>query len=181
MTREEWANTEAEEEPTEIVDTDDIETFRQALAEAKAKAEDNLAGWQRTQADFINYKRRSEQEKEEIGDFAKAVLALNLLPVLDDFKRALGSIPPRLQNQEWVDGVRLIERKLQSTLEAQGLSEIKALGEPFDPNFHEAVMQAKGKEGMVIQEVQKGYKFHDRVIQPAKVMVGNGEEDTKEE
>jgi len=181
MTREEWANTEAEEEPTEIVDTDDIETFRQALAEAKAKAEDNLVGWQRTQADFINYKRRSEQEKEDIGDFAKAGLVLNLLPVLDDFKRALGSIPPRLRNQGWVDGVRLIERKLQSILEAQGLSEIKALGEPFDPNFHEAVMQAEGKEGIVVGEAQRGYTFNERVIQPAKVIVGNGEEDTKEE
>jgi len=179
MTREEWAN--AEGEPAEATETEDTEALKQALAEAKAKAEDNLAGWQRTQADFINYKRRSEQEKAEIGDFAKAALVLNLLPVLDDFKRALASVPPRLRSQGWVDGIRLIERKLQSTLQAQGLSEIKALGEPFDPNFHEAVMQAKGKEGIVVEEIQKGYKFHDRVIQPAKVIVGNGEEDNKEE
>ncbi|GAG77783.1 unnamed protein product, partial [marine sediment metagenome] len=66
---------------------------------------------------------------------------------------------------------------LQTTLEAQGLSEIKATGEPFDPHLHEAVRQDKGKEGVVIEEVQKGYKFHDRVIRPTKVVVGNGEEE----
>ena len=76
-----------------------------------------------------------------------------------------------------MDGIKLIERKLRATLEAQGLSEIKALGEPFDPHFHEAVMQDKGKEGAVVEEVQKGYKFNDRVIRPTKVVVGNGEEE----
>ena len=181
MEREEWANAEAEEEPTDDLRvTEDMESLKQALVEAQAKAKDNLAGWQRTQADFINYKRRNEQEKEEIGDFARAALALNLLPVLDDFERALASIPPRLKNTAWADGIRLIERKLRSTLETQGLSRIEARGEPFDPNLHEAVMQAKGKEGVVLEEVEKGYKFHDRVIRPAKVAVGNGEEDNKE-
>ena len=63
------------------------------------------------------------------------------------------------------------------SLEAQGLSQIKAQGEPFDPKLHEAVMHGKGKEGMVIEELQKGYKFHDRVIRPSKVVVGNGEEE----
>mgnify|MGYP000188546037 CR=1 FL=1 len=81
----------------------------------------------------------------------------------------------------WVDGIRLIERKLRTSLEVQGLSPIKALGEPFDPKFHEAAMHSKGKEGIVIEELQKGYKLHDRVIRPAMVVVGNGEEETKEE
>jgi molecular chaperone GrpE len=67
------------------------------------------------------------------------------------------------------------------TLEAQGLSEIKALSEPFDPYLHDAVRQGKGKEGVVIEEVQKGYKYRDRVIRPTKVVVGNGEEENKEE
>ena len=180
MTGEEWASAEAEEEPTGIGDMANTEALKQALADAMAKAEENLAGWQRAQADFINYKRRNEQEKEEIGDFARAILALDLLPIIDDFERALTSIPPRLHNAGWVNGIRLIERKLRSTLETQGLSRIEARGEPFDPNLHEAVMQAKGKEGVVLEEVEKGYKFHDRVIRPAKVAVGNGEEDNKE-
>jgi len=175
---EEEQNSEAEPEVTEI---EDIETLRQALAEEKAKAEANLAGWQRAQADFVNYKRRSDQEKEEIGKFANSVLVLNLLPILDDLERAFISIPPRLAKLSWVDGIRLIERKLWAIVEAQGVSQIKALGEPFDPRFHEAVRQDKGKEGIVIEEVQKGYQLHDRVIRPTMVVVGNGEEEEKED
>lgn len=160
---------------------EEAEALKQALTEEKAKAEANLAGWQRAQADFINYKRRSEQEKEEIVKFANTALLLNLLPVLDDLERAFAAIPPELADADWVTGIRLIERKLWAVLELQGLSPIKALGEPFDPHLHEALRQEKGKDGIVVEEMQKGYKFHDRVIRPSKVAVGNGEEDKKEE
>jgi len=146
----------------------------------KEKVENYLANWQRAQADFINYKRRAEQEKEEISKFANSILMLNLLPILDDLERAFVSIPPRLAELSWVDGVRLIERKLWATLEAQGLSPIKALGEPFDPKLHEAAMHSKGKEGIVIEELQRGYRLHDRVIRPAMVVGGNGEEEEEE-
>jgi len=170
-------DSQASEVEPEVTEVEDIAALKQSLAEAKATAEANLANWQRTQADFINYKRRTEQEKEEINQFAKATLILALLPALDDLERAFAAIPPRLTKASWVDGIRLIWSKLQATLEAQGLSEIKAAGEPFDPRLHEAVRQDKGKEGVVIEEVQKGYKFHDRVIRPTKVVVGNGEEE----
>jgi len=160
---------------------EDIDSLKQALAEEKAKAEANLANWQRAQADFINYKRRSEQEKEEISQFVNSILMLNLLPILDDLERAFTSIPSSVAKLAWVDGIRLIEHKLRASLEAQGLSQIKALGEPFDPRLHEAVMHGKGKEGIVIEELQKGYKLHDRVIRPARVVVGNGEEERREE
>jgi len=165
------------EENPEATEVENIEALKQALAEEKAKVETNLAGWQRAQADFVNYKRRTEQEKEEISKFANATLILNLLPILDDLERAFTSIPHNLAKLSWVDGIKLIERKLQATIEIQGLSPIKALGEPFDPNLHEAAMHGKGKEGTVIEELQKGYKLHDRVIRPAMVIVGNGEED----
>ena len=168
---------EAEEEVVEA----DIESLKKALAETKAEAEANLAGWQRAQADLINYKRRNEQEKEEIGKFANSVLMLNLLPILDDMERAFASVPSHLAKLSWVEGIRLIKHKLWASLEAQGLSQIKAQGEPFDPNLHEAAMHGKGKEGMVIEELQKGYKLHDRVIRPAMVVVGNGEEEEKED
>jgi len=172
------ASSASKAEP-ETAEVEDVEVLKQALAEETAKAEANLAGWQRAQADFINYKRRSEQEKEESVNFANSLLMLNLLPILDDLERAFASIPTRLAKLSWVDGVKLIERKLRATLEAQGLSPIKALGEPFDPNLHEATRQDKGKEGLVIGEVQKGYKFRDRVIRPSKVVVGNGEEEAE--
>jgi len=175
-------NNEINETPTgeveaEAGEIEDIETLKETLAEVKAKAEANLAGWQRAQADFINYKKRAEQEKQELGKFANSVLILNLLPVLDDFERAFSSLPPKMGKLSWLDGVKLVERKLWAVLQAQGVSPIKAMGESFDPQFHEAVRQDKGKEGIVIEEVQKGYMLEDRVIRPTMVVVGNGEED----
>ena len=161
----------------EFSETDDIELLKQALADEREKSAANLEGWQRAQADFTNYKRRIEQESSDIRQFANSTLILNLLPVLDDFERALNTVPDDLAEQDWTSGVRLIERKINALLEAQGVSPIKALGEPFDPHFHEAVMQDKGKEGLVVQEIQKGYKLHDKVLRPSKVVVGSGEED----
>ena len=175
---EESINSEVEPEVTEA---EDIEILKQTLDEEKKKSEEYLANWQRAQADFINYKRRIEQERGEFNKFANAALILSLLPVLDDLERAFDSIPPSLAKLEWVDGIRLIERKLRSSLEAQGLTQIKALGEPFDPRIHEAVRQDKGQEGMVTEEIQKGYMLGDRVLRPTIVVVGNGEEEEKED
>ncbi len=169
---------EREEEQTtdeESEEEEQPEDPEQALAEVREKTEEYLANWQRAQADFVNYRRRSEQEKEELGKFANTQLILSILPVLDDLERAFDSITPEVAELSWVEGIRLIERKLQAGLEAQGVSQIKAMGEPFDPNFHEAAMHGKGEDGMVVQELQKGYMLHDRVIRPARVVVGNGE------
>lgn len=163
---------------SELAETEDIETLKKDLAEVKATAESNLTGWQRAQADFTNYKQRTDQEKEEAIKYANSLLVLTLLPVLDDLERAFASAPSRLAKLDWVDGIRLIERKFRATLSAQGISPITALGKPFDPYQHEAIRQDNGPEGMVILEVQKGYKLHDRVIRPSQVVVGNGEEET---
>lgn len=153
----------------------DIEALKKALAEEKTKAESYLANWQRAQADFINYKRRTEQDRQETSKFANSILILSLLPVLDDLERALDSVPPRLRKLAWVDGIRLIWRKLQESLKAQGLTPIAAEGESFDPNLHEAAMRGKGREGIVVKELQRGYKLHDRVLRAAVVAVGSGE------
>lgn len=163
--------------PPEVIETESLESLRQALNEEREKSAANLAGWQRAQADFINYKRRTEQENEDVRKFANSTLILNILPVLDDFERALATVPEELAEQDWTNGIRLILRKLSSFLETQGVSVIESVGQPFDPNFHEAVMQAKGKDGIVVEEAQKGYKLHNRVLRPSKVIVGNGEED----
>jgi molecular chaperone GrpE len=177
MMNEQEPEMEFSEVGSEVTEVEDVELLRQALAEEKAKAETNLAGWQRTQADFINYKKRSEREKADLGKYANSELMLKLLPALDDLERALAAIPPRQSKLSWVEGVRLIERKLRTILEGEGLSQIEALGEPFDPHFHEAVMQGKGEEGTVVEEIQKGYRLHDRVIRPSRVVVGSGKED----
>ncbi|MFC1920813.1 nucleotide exchange factor GrpE [Chloroflexota bacterium] len=158
----------------EILESDDIEELKKALAEEKEKAENYLANWQRVQADFVNYKRRSEQEAEERRKFANSALLISVLPILDDLERALASVPPEMEEESWIDGVRLISSKALADLQAQGLSPIQALGEPFDPNLHEAVRQDKGEDGIVIEEVQKGYMFYDRVLRPSRVVVGIG-------
>jgi molecular chaperone GrpE len=133
-----------------------------------------LENWRRAEADFENYKRRIEQERAESAKFAGMSLILNILPVVDDLERAFKSIPEKLAHLTWTEGIRLIHRKLQATLEAQGVTEIQALGETFDPSIHEAVGQIAGKEGKVIEEAQKGYRLHGRVIRPSFVIVGNG-------
>ena len=151
------------------------------LEEEKKKAETYLANWQRAAADFQNYKRRTDQERDELGRLANAALVINILPILDDMERALTSVDARLAGLTWIDGIRLIYRKFQAVLEASGVREIKAEGEDFDPRFHEAVMYGEGEEGKVISEVQKGYMLGDRVIRPAAVVVGQGKKEEGEE
>lgn len=160
-------------EESVAAEAQDVESLKQQLDEEKQKAESYLANWQRAQADFVNYKRRTEQERGEATKFSNAMLILNLLPVVDDLERALNTVPTNLVGLTWFDGLRLIYRKLISILESQGLQRIEAEGKDFDPNLHEAVIHSEGEEGKVIQELQSGYKLHDRVIRPAMVRVGS--------
>jgi len=174
------ASAEAEQA---ALQAEDVASLQKSLAEEKAKAERYLANWQRAQADYINFKKRSEQEKDEVKQFGNAMLIVSLLPVLDDLERALASVSANMAGLTWVDGVRLIYRKLRTILEAQGLAEIKAVGQPFDPKLHEAVLRAPGEEGIVLEELQKGYRLREeRVIRPSMVVVGQGKEqkDTSE-
>ena len=163
-------DSEKESEGQEI--TDDLAS---ALEQEKERADRNLANWQRAQADLSNYKKRVDQEKQDLAKFANAALIGSMLNLVDDFQRARSTIPDSILGMTWVEGLFLIERKLGATLEAAGLSEIKALGEDFDPNLHEAVMHGDGPEGKIVEEFQRGYKLHDRVIRPAMVKVGQGE------
>jgi molecular chaperone GrpE len=148
-----------------------------ALTVAKERAAEYLDRWQRTQADFINYKRRIEQERQEFCSFANADLVRAMLPILDDMDRALAAIPPEYAEHDWVKGVAAVARKFRASLEAQGVKPIEVLGQAFDPHFHEALRQDKGPEGVVIAELQKGYTLNDKLLRCARVVVGSGEED----
>jgi molecular chaperone GrpE len=153
----------------------EVAALKAQVEELRVMAEENLAGWQRTQADFENFRKRVEQEKGDLGDMARAGFVLSLLPFLDDTERALAALPPDEAEAVWVEGIRMIARKLYNILTTQGVSPVKALDEDFDPNYHEAVMQTPGKEGVVLQEFERGYMFNHRVIRFSKVAVGNGE------
>jgi molecular chaperone GrpE len=146
------------------------------LSRARDDAEKYLDNWRRAEADFQNYKRRAEQEKDESRRFGQASLIINLLPILDDFERAFGSLDMNLAGLTWFDGMRLIYRKLWALLENTGVQPIQAEGQTFDPRYHEAVAHADGEEGKVVSEVQRGYMLHDRVLRPAMVVVGNGKD-----
>jgi len=152
----------------------ELERLRQELEAARAQAAEYLDGWQRTQAEFANYRKRQEAEFMERVRLNNAVLIARILPVLDDLERAVQTLPPGLQSLTWVEGVFLIKRKLEVILEAEGLKPIETAGKFFDPLYHEAVTyeDVPGYEdGQIIGEVQRGYMLGDRVIRPALVRV----------
>jgi molecular chaperone GrpE len=156
------------------VDGGDAATLSQQLEQERARSAEYLDNWRRAAADFSNYRKRAEKETGEFAKFANSTLIARLLPVLDDLDRAFQTVPEDLRDLTWVDGVMLISRKLRAILEAEGLKAVEALGKPFDPNFHEAVIHEetdKADEGIVTGELQKGYMLGDRVLRPTMVKV----------
>ncbi len=152
----------------------ELESLKQKLNEAEARAAEYLDGWQRTQAEFINFRRRLERDRQNEYLAMKAEIIKKFLPVLDDLERALQHPPQESDLQAWVNGVELILRKMQAILEAEGVERIEAEGQMFDPNVHEAISheQVDGQEsGRVIAVVQQGYRIGDRLIRPALVRV----------
>ena len=166
---------EAIKTPSRIELAERIESLERDLAEANAKAEEHLYNWQRSAADFSNYKRRTDEERSQLSQFSNAILIGKLLAVLDDFDRALESVPAEAHDA-WIEGIKLVERKLRVVLESEGVTPIDAIGLPFDPNLHEAVAHEETTEhadNEVIGEVQRGYRLHDRVLRPSLVRVAN--------
>jgi molecular chaperone GrpE len=160
---------ELQKQLAEIQSTADV--IQKQLTEAQAQVAEYKDGWQRALADFQNYKRRTDVERDNTYQNAVGNIIKRYLPVLDDMERAMAARPADLA---WGDGIELIYRKLQTILENEGLKRIPAEGQPFDPNFHEAISQepADGVEsGHVIGVVQNGYMLGERVIRPALVRV----------
>ncbi len=123
-----------------------------------------LAGWQRAKADLINYKKEQEAKISEIFKFANEGLIYEILPILDSFELAI--------KHGTDEGTKQLYNQLKGILKNQGLEEIKSIGEKFDPNLHEAVGEVEGGEtGIIAEEIQKGYKFNNKVIRASKVKV----------
>lgn len=146
------------------------------LKSRAAKADENWERLLRTTADFDNFKKRAAREKTEAGQHATAALLQKLLPVLDNFEMALAAAQNAQGDKlaSFQSGVTMIQQQLKGILAGAGLEEIDAAGQPFDPNIHEAVSQlesAKAAEGSVVQQLRKGYKFKDRLLRPATVIV----------
>lgn len=163
------------------------EEYRQLeakLAEANEKAEEYLGLLQRARADFVNYRRRVEQERGEEARNAKAAVIAQILPILDDFERALDSVPVGAGGLPWVQGITLIERSLRSILDAEGVKRIHPLGQDFNPWEHEAVVYEETdayEEGKVIDVLRPGYIMNAKVIRPAQVKVAKARPPTTSE
>nr|WP_156160028.1 nucleotide exchange factor GrpE [Paenibacillus sp. E194] len=144
------------------------------LAKAKAEAEEYQQRFLRAQADFDNFRRRTLKEKEDLAKYASAKLVTELLPVLDNFERALATEQAASEAESFIKGVDMIFRQLGQVLEQEGVKPMEAVGQPFNPEFHQAVMTVETdeyEEGTVVEELQKGYLLKDKVLRPAMVKV----------
>lgn len=151
-----------------------VESLAAERDAAQQQAQEYLALAQRAQADFQNYRRRAEQERAEAFDRGRAEVLLQVLPVLDDFERAMQALPAERRDEDWVQGLTLIERKLRAALESTGLERIAAEGQPFDPWEHEAVLHEERTDvaaGTVAAVARPGYRLGGRVLRPAQVVV----------
>jgi molecular chaperone GrpE len=167
------------EEPSEEVEAaedDSVTELRQQLEDAQAEAAENLDGWQRAKAEFINYKKRNEREQSQMFENASARVIKRFLDVLDDLDRALQNAPEEGEAAEWAAGIDLIYRKLVSVLESEGVTAMEVEGEMFDPNLHEAIAQEESPDhesGQIIEVIQKGYLIGERVLRAALVRVAS--------
>ena len=153
----------------------DIETLKGELETARGQAEDYLAALQRERAEFLNYKRRTAEERERDLGLAGDDLIRKVIGVADDFDRAIDAKPAEIADDPWVEGITAIDRKLRSLLESEGVSLIDASpGRQFDPREHDAIANVPGTgrpEGEIVDEVRRGYRLRDRVLRPALVAV----------
>jgi molecular chaperone GrpE len=161
------------EEPV-IQEDENIEELKKALLEEKQKAAEYLADAQRERADYQNLKKRTELEKQESLNSFNAEFIRALLPIVDDMERAFNMVDPKSQGTTWIEGFKIIQRNLQDVLKLHECTEIECVGQPFDPNIHEAVAYEPGEEGMVISEHRKGYTMKNRLLRASQVAVGKG-------
>jgi molecular chaperone GrpE len=154
-----------------------LEALQQALDEARAKEAEYLDGWQRARAELANARKRFQKEQQQAYVNAKADVLVRVLPIVDDFERALDTLPQDLSNQPWIEGIKLIQQKAQGLLAQEGVEPIDTAGQEFDPFWHQAVTHEPSGEvpaGEVIAEMQRGYRMGDRVLRPSMVRVSAG-------
>jgi len=158
--------------------TAELDELRARAERAEEEAAENKAAWQRSAADFQNYRRRMDQQREEEAALANEMLLRKLLTIADDFDRAIEHVPADQQHSPWVDGITAIDRKLRAMLESEGVSAAEsAEGKPFDPREHDAIAYEESEvvpDGTVLRELQRGYRIRDRILRPSLVSVAKG-------
>jgi molecular chaperone GrpE len=153
---------------------DEVGTLQKELTETRQKMDEYLDGWQRSRAEFANYKKRIDREQAQIYQTTAGNIIKRYLEIVDDLERALKNRPLDGQGADWAKGIDLIYQKLLTLLESEGVKPMEAHGQPFDPNLHEAISLEESdhhKSGEVIEVTQQGYVQGDRVLRPAAVRV----------
>jgi molecular chaperone GrpE len=160
----------------------DIERLTAERDAALAEKDEFLAALQRERAEFVNYKRRTAEERQAMIGLAGESLIGKVIVLADDFDRAIEARPIAIADDPWVEGIAAIDRKLRQLLESEGVSPIAAEpGAPFDPREHEAVASIPGSgqpDGAIVAELRRGYRLRDRVLRPALVAVAAGDTTT---
>ena len=162
---------EVEQETVETAPLSDADIEIERLTEL---AEENNNRYLRAQADFDNFRRRTVKEREELAKYASLKVVEQLVPVLDNFERAIQVSGENQDFESFSKGVQMIFRQLSQVLDQEGLQQMNAVGQPFNPEYHQAIMQVESdeyEEGIVVEEVQKGYMLKDKVLRPAMVKV----------
>jgi molecular chaperone GrpE len=157
-----------------FVGIEEVESMRVKLDEMQSKVDEYLDGWQRSRAEFTNYKKRVEREQAQAYQTAAGNILKRFLDIMDDLDRALKNRPQEKDGAEWAAGIELVYRKFLNVLEAEGVKTIDAEGKAFDPNLHEAISHEECEgvpEGQVIEVVKQGYLHGERVLHPAVVRV----------
>lgn len=135
--------------------------------------DENLAGWKRSLADFENFKKQFEKEKEALVHFLKADAISKLLPIMANWEIAMKNVPKDQKDSEWIKGITVIKDQLDEFFKKEGLEKVKTIGEKFDPVMHEAMLEEEtdGEEGVILEEFEPGYRIGERVIKYPKVKV----------
>lgn len=168
------AGEEVNEEVQEVSAEEKVLTLEAELKQSKDQADDYYSRLQRLQAEFDNFRKRSQKEKEETVKYAAERVIEAMLPVLDNFERAILSSQTNQDFNAFSQGVEMIFKQMKISLEKEGLKPIEAAGQTFDPNLHDAVLQVDSEEypeNTVVEELQKGYYLKDKVLRPSMVKV----------
>jgi molecular chaperone GrpE len=184
--KEQQATAEAVDANAETATHADIETIdadvevvdanASDLQELRKLADENHERYMRVQADYDNFRRRSRLEKEDFAKYASLKLIEQLLPIVDNFERALAASQQAKDYDALIKGIEMTAKQLDQVLESEGLKSIDSVNQPFNPEFHQAIMQVESEEheeGIIIEEIQKGYMLKDKVIRPAMVKVSS--------
>jgi len=152
---------------------EEVDRLLDLLQQERKKSDDYLNNLKFLQADFENYRKRTDREVREIEEFSTAGLIKKLIPVLDDLDLGVASAESTPQTKEFLEGIAMVRKRLLAALESEGLRELNSTGMPFDPELHEAVekVQGEGSNDVVVEEIRKGYVFRDRVLRPSMVKV----------